>query len=807
MSSLGTKVKEFLRAGDSEEAKRGEVDRNTPGSFPADDMQPAGQPRALATGHEHNKLHKPNDPRGWTENQNTPRDSAYQGSDVGLGEARTQPSCDSTQQSTLSTLEKPCDTIAEPRERTSERLHEPTTSGGLETSANAAPQQHFSRSTEPAVPSTDAQEHPYWGELPPNSVQQTIPGHDTANEEDKDHKKPALTAPLESGTFTNRRDPSEATHFSSTQPGDQQQPYESTSGSRFKEGAGVGAVVAGTGAYELNKKHRADGGSGRVEPATGSTRPEEHKGRSFPLLNREHKEKEKDAHHIKEKHPHYAREVQEDKHAKEPKPEHESKISGMFHKGYKDETKPEPQGDRIEDKHHRTEAAPALATAGVGGATAYAATRDRHGEHQPQDVATPKELKDDKYEKEPKHDSKFGGLFHRRHIDKGEVDFAVQKEPTEDKHHQSKAGTGLATGGAAGAAGAATHTATRDRHDGHQPQDTVTSSRYDEPTAPRGTDQHLDSNHPEQVDHHSGTTQLPIARQFTSAGKHSDVSQRRATGQPSNLGAAGAFGFQGTQPTAHSMNYSPAQGYQPEGSHSHRDTKLATGAAAGLGAEALASHELNKRQNDKYAMENTPSNHQSGQTASLGTEPFASQGLNERRLHDQYTAKDNSRQYQSGQHQPGQTLSNEAFASRGLDNRQPNEHCPAEDTSRQYQPVQYQHSQTGPLGTRGFESSGLENEKQSGRYITQPDSRQRQYEADQTGSMGTTSLVSDAREPGLGSSRNEPISRSVETTQHRRDDELPIFTQNANAGKYDTLASGTPSGLRTENSSDNAGRS
>lgn len=73
MSSLGEKIKAVFSSGShSTEAEKGLVDHRTPGAFPVEESDTTGghQPVAgtsdLGKDHEHNKLHKKGDPRGYT---------------------------------------------------------------------------------------------------------------------------------------------------------------------------------------------------------------------------------------------------------------------------------------------------------------------------------------------------------------------------------------------------------------------------------------------------------------------------------------------------------------------------------------------------------------------------------------------------------------------------------------------------------------------------------------------------------------------------------------------------------------------
>ncbi|KAI4602321.1 hypothetical protein KJ359_009561 [Pestalotiopsis sp. 9143b] len=75
MSSLGEKIKAVFSSGShSTEAEKGLVDHRTPGAFPVEESDTTGQHQTVAgtsseldkDHHEHNKLHKKGDPRGYT---------------------------------------------------------------------------------------------------------------------------------------------------------------------------------------------------------------------------------------------------------------------------------------------------------------------------------------------------------------------------------------------------------------------------------------------------------------------------------------------------------------------------------------------------------------------------------------------------------------------------------------------------------------------------------------------------------------------------------------------------------------------
>ena len=81
--SLGAKIKEVLRGPESQEAARGDVDQRTPGSFPTDDIATDEANPSYSSGSQHNKLHKAQDPRGWSESDPAAQGRNEPGSNLG----------------------------------------------------------------------------------------------------------------------------------------------------------------------------------------------------------------------------------------------------------------------------------------------------------------------------------------------------------------------------------------------------------------------------------------------------------------------------------------------------------------------------------------------------------------------------------------------------------------------------------------------------------------------------------------------------------------------------------------------------
>ncbi|KAJ4323527.1 hypothetical protein N0V84_004266 [Fusarium piperis] len=724
--NLGAKVKEILHSGDSEDAARGEVDRNTPGSFPVDDMTPAESQKHASASHEHNKLHKPNDPRGWSEDNARARGHGYTDSGVGLTDPHER---QTTTQEVAS--EKP----TEPIERTADY----TADNRLGDDANPA----FQEPAGDTIASSN-KEHPYWGDLPRGAgVYNTVAGHGSPEDDTQRHRaihsgetNPAATSsqagsaapvggqPLDfasQGTdpYSAQQDTRETTHeralgsrfnedlsgaaaegivgagayelgkdrgsnerdaqsrlggtstaadpydaqratppsqhntaaaanipqqetspetidLYSSQRDTHQVPEQSTRESHFNEGL-TGAAVAGTagaGAYELNKQRQADEPPKKTEEATKSAEPEEKKHRSFPLLGRSHKDDTK--------------EVKEEKHTKEPKPEHESKLGSLFHRSAKDKTEP-----------------------------------------------------------------------------------AAEEEPSKDKHHKAMAGTALAAAGAGGAA----YAATRGRDDDTKAQEGSTISRYQEPTTARGADQYSSTGF--------GAS--------TTTNRYQQPATTQSTGQYSGAGydPNSGYGTHKAQPSVSFAGDQSAQSYQQESSN--QDGRFAAGAAAGLGAGALASHQLGRKH------ESAPA---TTQDTERGFQPQSTQSYETTEPYGTTQSHEPTQSYQQeGTHRDGKLA---AGAAAGLGAGALASH---------------------ELGRRHENTPATTQETETG--------YQSQYAEPHTTTTRSTAI------PAYGTSRSETVTESDNFAERSTEPTLPI-TQKANEGKYNTLASGTPSGIRVE---------
>ncbi|KAF4962050.1 hypothetical protein FSARC_9840 [Fusarium sarcochroum] len=905
MSSLSAKVKDLFSSGDSKESAEAtpqgtQSTQHPPGSFPTEDMEPSATQEGYSKGYENeqNKLHKPNDPRGWTEGDSTTAPGhGYKDSGVGLTGSNDptsyKPSQDPTAERRNDPLERRDDPLQRrdnPLERTTEstgagrlgdntnlasregtdptaagRLGETTNlasragagdstttgrlgdttnlasregtgstavgglgnttnlasregtgstaAGGLGDNTNLASREGTTGSLEPS-----SQEHPYWGDLPPGGggVHNTVVGHGSPEDEAQRHRavhsgatQPAHTsAPLESGTFptTQRKDrepSSTTTNPYDAQRAGQENPNERTSGSHFNEGlTGAGAAGAGAlGAHELSKRHHADETPRQADQTTTTTHPDEHKGRSFPLIGgKDHKDK--DTHHHKD--------VKEEKH-KEPKPEHESKLGALFHRSSKDETDPKTEQEAVKDKHHGSKAAPALAAAGAGGAT-YAATRDRHGDDTQRDptasryqdpsatrgtdqysgaglgstqghptqgshpitgAAQQPYQQDDSHRGAGLASGAAAGLGagalashhgQRSHDDRTGVDpnrgYDAQRSlpaehsttnPAAQSHQQddSHRGAGLATGAAAGlGAGAlASHHGQRS-HDDRTGLDSNPAAQSYQQQAPQGT---------------HGLSEAAVSG-FGSGSLPPQSGLQHTSGQPSALGSDQAYDAQRSQPPANFSHKDPIGQTHPQ-EDSHRGAGLAAGTAAGLGAGALASRSGRDHQTE-------PGQHHSGLDSNRGFESQSNQPLD--RSLGQTTAQPHHQQ--DSHHGAGLASGTAAGLGAG---------ALASRSGRDHQ------SETGHSGL-----DPLNRDESHSSYSTERSARDPTHSHQQEGSHRGAGLASGtAAGLGAGALASHEINKRHGDDQHPTEQgSRGLQSGTAGTGKYDTLASGTPSG-------------
>lgn len=434
---LSTRVKEVLR-GETHDTSKGDVDTSkTPGAFPDD---PA-TPRALASEHEHehNKLHKPNDPRGWT-------DEERRAHGLGAGDMTDPMEQESsyTHQPADARLDDQRATIPDQGNVLGEKRDLGDNVGSTATGTTALGSQQQSTLCESAPAGSEGETHPYWGNLPQGEgVYNTVMGHGS-KEDEALHKRTMPSDTSETrpvGTTSQPEDQSPSTSQQRSMPlgatdtsgasryetlndpqtiqgqtlGDQKDQKDS----HYKEGlaAGAAAGVAAAGAYGLEKKHVEEKDrqqapdtadpeayndkkdskmfslfrrSSKSSPTTtrdDTVEPEQaaekREGRrSFSLFHSKSAPKEKDV-------------TKEETATKEPKPEKEKKLAGLFHRSHEEKKPSDPefkepvyeeQKEQKDQSHGKM--APALALTGAGGAAAYAATRGHDDDAKATDKTT-----------------------------------------------------------------------------------------------------------------------------------------------------------------------------------------------------------------------------------------------------------------------------------------------------------------------------------------------------------------------------------------------------------------------------------
>ncbi|KAM5344037.1 hypothetical protein ACJ41O_012574 [Fusarium nematophilum] len=449
---LGAKVKEILHSSESQDAARGEVDPNTPGSFPVDDMTAEEAQTGTGNGHEHNKLHKTNDPRGT-------RGHGHTDSGVGFNDTHD----------TSSRREVPSGKLSEPLEV--ERTAEPPTERRLHDNTNLASQDMTG-----GAAAASTKEHPYWGDLPRgDGVYNTVVGHGSTEEHNQRHRtihtgshdiSPATTSSNPHGGAQMHTE-GQPFSFQTTDPSSAQRDAQGDTDERaFGPGANEGlagvavAGAAGVGVYGLSKEHRtgesaapsqlshgppttaprSDYSSQAIDPYTKIEDPPSsqrdvqnpYERTTGPRLNEglagaalvgtagagayELDKKQRAGETPKQvdeaaapeesrgrsfpllRRGHKDKDVQENKRPREVTREHretEDKSRGFFHRsGHKDDINPETEEDLDKETYHRSKAVPALAAAGAGGGAAYAVTRDRRDDDKLQDATTSSRYQD-----------------------------------------------------------------------------------------------------------------------------------------------------------------------------------------------------------------------------------------------------------------------------------------------------------------------------------------------------------------------------------------------------------------------------
>ncbi|KAF5584225.1 uncharacterized protein FSUBG_12859 [Fusarium subglutinans] len=827
MSSLSAKIKDILHSDESKDTTT-ETSHHPPGSFPTEEMEPSETHQGYSKGYEqeHNKLHKADDPRGHAHKDSgvgftEPNDpTSYRPSNEPISERRDDPLNRTTDTTTTAGTTTAGTTTA--------GTIGTTAAGGLgDTSKIPATE----GATGAAAPSS--QDHPYWGDLPSGGVHNTVIGHGSPEDENARHRavhsgatEPTRTAgTLESGTFLHRndRDTTSSIYSTDAQQTTQENPSQ-TSGSHFKEGvAGAGAAGAGAlGAHELSKRRHDDETQtpSKVDQTTDKTH-DEHKGRSFPLLGKDHKEKE--THHKEEK----------------PKEHKESKLGALFHRKDKTETEAKAEQEADQEKHGHSK--PALAAAGAAWGASSAGKG--HDDKTQRDVTAQEPTGTRGTTQYPA-----SGLDSTR-------DYSTQPTGTTQQQDSSHRGAGLATGAAAGVgAGAlASHYAQRSDND----RTGTAGAGYDAQSYdPAGT-----------------STRDPASQTYQQQGSHGDHSLTKGTtagvgagtlashsssNQPSTLGGlSSAYGAQPDQPA--NFSHKDPVGQTSQQHDSQHGAGLAAGTAAGLGAGALASrsgreHEttgqhtgldsnrvLDSQGNQSAYSSTIPTSHYEQQDshrgAGLGAGALASRSGREHEPTG-HSGLDSSRGLSSQTTEPGYSSTNPtsqkqqdnsyygaglatgaaaglgagALASRsgrdhhseqptGLDSNrgfesqitQPTTTSNRDPTSQSYQ-QEGSHRGAGlatgaaaGLGA-GALASHEPNKRDEDRYLSNDGSRTAQTGDTSTNAgLGTSSSAFD-------SSHHEP-SRKSEHSQRSTGSHHSTLAENANAGKYNTLASGTPSGV------------
>lgn len=603
MSGLGQKVKEILHKDRSND----DATPHPPGSFPTEDMEPSDTIEGYSKKYEHNKLHKADDPRGWTESdKDASRSHGYKDSGVGMTGSEDRTSYKPGQENMS---ERRDESFGDRRDDTLGGRRDDALGGRRDDTLDRTTESSTMGQKDPLAPSTE--EHPYWGDLPSQGgVHNSVIGHGSPEDEARRHRdvhsgateathNPSST--LESGTFLNRRDRDDSTrntdphaarpdektsgsHYKEglagagaagagagaygahklnerrdrdetlgntepygSRPGDQTRPDERTSDSHYKEGlAGAGAVGAGAyGAHKLNERRHDKDEPRQYDQTTDRTQPEEHKQRAFPLLGKDHKEpKEHKEHHHHEK-------VKDDK-------EKDSKLGGLFHRKDKDDA--ERVGDYDNDKHHHSKTGPALGAAGAAGAAgAYAATRDRHDDDNRRDN-TARNYQDPSA---TQHTTKYpaAGLDSSRDYSTQGTDPSsggAPQMPYRQEDIDSHRGRNIATGAAGGAA-AGLGAGALASHYGRRDDDRTANQR--------GSGFDNQSYDPSATSQQSGS--------------------QHVHGLSAPAVADERYDSQSNQPTNFSHKDPMGQNQQHD---SHRGAGLAAGTAAGVGAAGLASH-------------------------------------------------------------------------------------------------------------------------------------------------------------------------------------------------------------------------
>ncbi|KAI1137813.1 hypothetical protein F5Y05DRAFT_62802 [Hypoxylon sp. FL0543] len=348
-----------------------------PGAFPADEMTPTSEDPSLTSSgsyNQHNKLHKREDPRGWSNEEKAARGHQYTDSGIGLGDPRIPETQDygrvnegafnSTQDASQNQGSTPS-TAATTTARAAD-YHEDQRKPGVMTGAYSRIDDSNNSQThsKPITRDTVTKEHTTagLGAIEPATSTATAARSSTSEEKLRDEDRNIVRNGLRQTSNVEHKDPywgdvsygtgiyngvtghgsSETPAKGSVHPHDptlshehqRAFPLSSSSNttqdenshrnsSRFKEGlaesgAGAGAGVAASGLAEKQRNHHSEGNLNEKEPATYKHDDANAKKESkiASLFHRDHKEKEAKS----EKHGTKERKLEEGTPSKDNKP-------------------------------------------------------------------------------------------------------------------------------------------------------------------------------------------------------------------------------------------------------------------------------------------------------------------------------------------------------------------------------------------------------------------------------------------------------------------------------------------------------
>jgi len=599
--SISQKIKDAIPGLHSEDAARGEVDRHTPGAFPTDDMLPKDQQESSSTtepsrgkagfggtttdtthgtGHEHNKLHKPGDPRGTTTGPgHKPTDSG-----VGMMELERERPLTTSQATDGGTYtshnagkdsipgpesvaSKPSQTGAEHNRRDAAM---PLGAGPRDTNDPEAVQttdtdetketkstSNATRSGIAGSGSTTTHKDPYWGDIPRGAgVYNTVTGHGSQEDEDTRHKaihsgeNASPTSATSGATGTTgiesqhrafpltsidkaglRTDELDTTKGSPTA-----QPHDS----RFKEGltgAGVGAG-AGAAAYALAK----DREEGKARKSTEESEDNRDKGGKLAgIFSRHSKDDKHDTTETRKEHHHH----HHDKAAQpqtaaattqatqERSGQHQTTAAGPAIAGYDELGRSPAKQYEDEGRAGHGPMYAAAGAAGVGGAAL--ATREARKSDEERRRESAGSSKDEEHK--DKKDSKLFGIFHRSHKDKSDKSSRSPSPKDKEGKHKKHKDTGAAAAAAV-----------------PERQQREPSSATAAPLAMR------------QREEHDPSSRKPVIQESSAATTYDDHHYGRDAAAGAGLagaGAAGAYAYhQHREKNEPSKSRTPASGSQ-----------------------------------------------------------------------------------------------------------------------------------------------------------------------------------------------------------------------------------------------------